>query len=236
MDEQILAFIGKVITYGGAAAAVAYGLFVYLGKNWIEGKFAEKLASYQHAQSQELEQTKFKINSLFNRVTKFHEKEFEVLPEAWSKLHDTLSVLLRFVSVLQNYPDLNKMTEQQLDEFLSNCKLHDYEKDELKTTSDKLTYYQNAIFWHDLNEVRKRFGEFHTYIQKNRIFLSPDLKEEFRKIDDLMWESLIDREVGHEAGDRKMWTGAWKKMKEGLDPLKDKIEDLVQSRLHYEEK
>jgi len=37
------------------------------------------------------------MKSLLNRVTKLHQKEFEVVPEAWSKLNDVLSLLGIFV-------------------------------------------------------------------------------------------------------------------------------------------
>ena len=49
-----------------------------------------------------------------------------------------------------------------------------------------------------MNEARKEIVKFHTYIQKNRIFLSPDLKDKFKIIDDIMWDAYVDMEVGGE--------------------------------------
>lgn len=233
-EQEILSFIGKIVAYGGSAVVIAYGAFAFLGKKWIENKLAEKLEAFRHAQQKELEETRYKINALFSRVSKIHEKEFEVLPEAWGKMHDALTSLIRFTTVLKQYPDFSMVTAAQLEEFLKDSVLNDFQKDGLKRASDKLDYYRDCMFYHELTAVRKAFSEFHNYIQKNSIFLSQDLKEYFSKIDDLMWNAMIDKEVGHEVKDHKMKIEAWKKVKNDVTPLKDKIEGLVQNRLRYD--
>ena len=232
-DDEILQFIGKVVAYGGGAAAVAYGLFIFLGKRWIESIFSERLETFKHEQNKEIENVKYEINALLSRVTKIHEKEFEVLPELWGRMHKALALSGRFVSMFQQYPDIKNMTDKQLDDFLNQSRLHDFEKEELKKSSDKQKYYQDRIFFHDLDAVKKSFAEFHTYLERNRIFLSQDLKEQFTKIDDIIWESLVDREVGHGAGDHSMWVDAYKRIKNEVNPIKEHIESLVQQRLRY---
>jgi hypothetical protein len=37
-----LQYLAKVALVGGSSAAVAYAMFRYLGKSWIESKFAER--------------------------------------------------------------------------------------------------------------------------------------------------------------------------------------------------
>lgn len=233
-EQEILNLIGKLIVYGGGTAAIAYGIFRFLGEKWIENKFAEKLETYKHKQQQELEQTRYTINSLFSRVSKIHEKEFEVLPEAWSRMHDALFSLSRFTTVLKQYPNVDAMTEVELDECLKLSPLSDFQKQTIKSTREKLEYYRECMFYHELSEVRKACSEFHIYIEKNSIFLSPDLKEYFSKIDELMWDAMVDKEVGHQVQDHKMKREAWKKVKDEVIPLKLKIEELVQSRLRYD--
>jgi hypothetical protein len=91
-------------------------------------------------------------------------------------MHKALALSGRFVSMFQQYPDIKNMTDKQLDDFLNQSRLHDFEKEELKKSSDKQKYYQDRIFFHDLDAVKKSFAEFHTYLERNRIFLSQDLK------------------------------------------------------------
>ena len=43
MNEIITKIIGEVVIYGGGSAAIAYGIFRFLGQKWLENKFAQNL-------------------------------------------------------------------------------------------------------------------------------------------------------------------------------------------------
>jgi len=43
-----------MIAYGGGSAAVAYMLFRFLGKSWIENKFTHGLEEFRHQQALEI--------------------------------------------------------------------------------------------------------------------------------------------------------------------------------------
>ncbi len=146
MQDEILNFVGKLVVYGGGSIALAYAAFMFLGKKWIENQFSKSLQKYKHEQSKELEETKYTINSLFSRVTKIHEKEFEVLPNAWELLHNAIAELTKFTSILKQYPNLDVMTDVQLDAFLKDSFLYDYQKEELKRKNKKLEFKKIAFF------------------------------------------------------------------------------------------
>ena len=119
---------------------------------------------------------------MFNRVTKIHEREFEVLPKSWELLHEAMVALARFTATYRECPDFNRMTQEQLDKLLEDSFLHNYEKEKLKKrlNEHRLSYYQKREFYHKMNEVRRKISEFHSYTQKNAIFLSRDLKDKFK--------------------------------------------------------
>jgi len=235
MDQAIAQFIGKAVAYVVVCAVVAYAIFKFLGKKWIEGKFAERLEAYRNELKKELEHTRYEINALFSRVTKINEKEFEVLSEAWHKMQDALGRASQFTSYIQHYPDLNNMSQRGLEEFLEKSRLHEFEKQELLQARDKVSYYEDKIFWYELRSVEESFMAFHNYIIKNKIFLSQDLQEQFTKIDDIIWNAIVERKVGHEANDREMWDKAYKKIRDEVNSIRDVIEKLVQTRLHYQD-
>ena len=54
MENYILKFLGVVFVYGGVAALVAYVVFVFLGKKWIESIFADRLEKSKHEHAMEL--------------------------------------------------------------------------------------------------------------------------------------------------------------------------------------
>lgn len=235
MNEAFLQFIGKIVLYGGGAVGIAYGFFVFLGKKWIENWFATRLQEYKSAQDKELENVKYRINALFSRVTRIHEKEYEVLPMAWAKLHDARDYIGSLVSPLQQYPDFNFRNEAEIRRILTNYKWEEHQIKELINANDMNEHFKDKIFWQRLNEARSKFSDFHAYITRNRIFLSQELKEQFNKADDLLWDSLVMREVGEDAKDFKMKHDSYKKLKDNIEIVISNIEKLVQERLRYNE-
>lgn len=235
MTETFFEFVGKIVLYWGGTVGIAYGLFVFLSKKWIENKFATKLEEYKSAQNKELEDFRYKINTLFNRVVKIHEKEYEVLPEAWAKIHDAKDYVSSLVHPFQQYTDFSRLKEAEIKSILKGYKWEDHQIDDLLNAHDKNKHFQEKIFRQRLGEARSKFSEFHKYIVRNRIFLSEELKEQFNKADDLMWKALVTREVGEEAKDYKMIHESYKELKENIDLIIVTIEKLVQERLRYDE-
>ncbi len=121
-----------MITAGGGGAVVAYSLFKHLGKSWLDKHFKEKLEELKHTHQQEIEILKHEINSLYSRVSKIHQKEFEVLPAAWFKLNELHgTVLIALDRTLKSYPDFEHMPEGRFEEFLSTSRLTENQKHEL---------------------------------------------------------------------------------------------------------
>ena len=225
-------FVANVLVYGGGPAAVAYLVFRFMGTRWIEERFAERLEAYKHAQAKELAELRLRIDSELNRTIKIQEKEFAVLPEAWTKLQDAVASVNSVVSLMQQYPDLNRMNAPQLAAFFETSRLLPVHRDELAQATDKNKYYQEKIFWYDLAEARNSYRDFHVFIKKNSIFLRPALKGQFEKIDSIMWNSLASREVGFGSKDSSFWEKAYDRMDKEVAPLLAELEKQVQDVLH----
>jgi len=233
--DTIYEVIGKVVAIGGGTVAIAYAVFVFLGKKWIEEKFSKRLEVYKKEQNEELEDFKYKINTLFNRVLKIHDKEMEVLPEAWSKLHDAIELISGLVSVYQEYPDFSRLKDEQISNHLESLNWSEFQINEMLDSTDRNEHFQKNIFWHRLNDARKRFSKFHKYFIRNKIFMGEELKGYFTQVADLLWDSLVTREVGEQASDRKMIIESYKNLKENLEQVVDDIEKVMQNRLRYHE-
>lgn len=121
--DQVLRFFGEVVLYGGGSATVAYFLFRHLGQRWIEAKFAERLEAFKHEQAKELQRLKVEVESLLSGALKIQDREFTVLPEAWHKLNEAYSLTAWVVSPIQQYPDVSRMADDELEEFLATSEL-----------------------------------------------------------------------------------------------------------------
>ncbi len=190
--EMIWAFAGQFGITIVVAVGAAWALFRYLGDKWITNKFDESLETFKHAQSQEIERLRFKINTAFDRMVKLNNQEFEILPEIWNRMIDVYSATMAFVSPFQSYPDLDRLTTIELEHFLSQSKLHDYQKDDLRSAVLKLDLYTEMIFWHNYQEVDQKRSHFEQYHQTKGLFIQEDLYVEIKKLADLIWEALSE--------------------------------------------
>lgn len=229
--DYLTKFFLQMLAYGGGSAAVAYLLFQWLGKTWIEDKFAQRLDQLRHQQALEIQRLRVEIDSMLSGALKLQEREFSVLPEAWAKLDEAHGLVSWVVSPFQQYADVNRMNPTQLEEFLGGTDFYESQKEEVRTSRDKAKTYQDIVFWHRLHKVKNSFADLQTYVARNGIFLPPDLESKFKKISDMLWSVVVSKEVGREAKDWKMEHKGWEKIKAEAEPLYLDIKAHIQDRL-----
>jgi hypothetical protein len=229
--EQVLQYIVQLVVYAGGAVGLAYGAFHLFGVKWLESKFAERLATFKHAQAKEIEEVRFRISSIFDRLTKLHQKEFEVLPEAWARLYRAFWKASSLLAFVVSRPDLNRMNEAHRNEFLQSSELMEWQKEEVRKASDKNKCYEECIKWHELADTKDASIKCHEYLQTNGIFLEQEMKDSFSRLDDLIWKAIKERELilRHGPG-----SGRSEPMnfKGEAEPLMKELEVNVRRRLH----
>jgi len=218
--SETIAFATKTLTAGG----ITFALLQFYGKKWLESQFLKKLEDH-----------KGKIHSLFSRISKIHEKEFEVLPEAWRLLQQALGLVSALASPLKSYPDINHMNTAEFDKFLVTTRLNDLDKQALASASDRNLLFQKRIFWYDLQDAHTATNAFHNYTILNKIFMTKELFDAFKVVDDLLMNTILEQEIGTEAEDRSMTLNFYKRTITQIEPLVVNIELLVQKRLHHTE-
>jgi hypothetical protein len=66
---------------------------------------------------------------LSSRISKIHEKEFEILPKAWFMLHDAHGAASYALAGFKGIPDFPHYTDAQFEEFLIESRLSHHQKD-----------------------------------------------------------------------------------------------------------
>lgn len=226
-----MSFFTQMITYAGGSAVVAYLLFQWLGKTWIENKFAQRLDQLRHQQSLELQRLRVEIDAMLSGALKLQEREFSVLPEAWAKLDEAHGLVAWLVSPMQEYANVDRMNPVQLEEFLADTGFSPSQMDDIRQARDKGRAYQETVFWHRLHKVKTGFGELQSFVARNGIFLPTALEEKFSRISGDLWSAVVSKEVGHEAKDWKMQNDGWTKVKDETEPLYKAIKADIQARL-----
>jgi len=229
--DETVSFLFQILAYGGGSAAVAYLLFQWLGKTWIENKFAQRLDQLKHEQALELQRLRVEIDAMLSGAIKLQEKEFSVLPDAWIKLDEAHSLVSWLVSPMQQYANVERMNSVQMEEFLSDTEFTESQKEELRNSRERRCTYQDILFWHRLHKVKAAFADLQSFVARNGIFLTLELEEKFSRISDALWSAVISKEVGHEVKNWKMQSEGWTKIKEETEPLYKDIKREIQSRL-----
>jgi hypothetical protein len=231
MWSNVMAAFGTLVAIGGGAAAIAYAFFRFFGEKWLNARFEERLADYKHVQQQELERLRLKINTLMDRTTKLHQREFDVIPEAWSLLIRANATVHSFISPVQQTPDVSRMTEEHLEEFLKNSDLQNWQKEQVRDALDKTECYRKAIYWHRRANVQNVCVEYNTFIRNNGIFMPTSIKDNFKKIGDMLWDAFGEHEDNEEYDFKPRDRDMRKKLDAEGPKLLDAIEAGVQERI-----
>jgi hypothetical protein len=222
--DMIFSSIGQIVAAGGGGALIAFGIFHFLGKNWIQNQL-----------SKDLELAKAEISLLAARRMKLHDREYIVFPEVWTKLNKAFQSLGDAVISFRRIPDLQNMAENEFDDWMKKSKLSEAEKKLLTKSSDKIRAYARILDFHSLSKAKEEFYEFHEYFLGNRIFLSPDIKKKLEQVSDLLQGAWVDRHMdwqGHKPGEGESFLlEAWEKYDKKARPIMLEIEALFQEKL-----
>jgi len=226
---SLLAALGGLVVAGGVLTSAAFWLFKKFGEQWLKSRFAQQLEAFKHAQQKEIEEQRYKINALLDRAVKLHQREFDVLPDAWARLNDTYGTALSVVSPIQGYPDPDHMSGPELDAFLSSSELEKWKQDELKAQENKFDYYRKRISVRRWAKAWQVAQDNHFFLRKNGIFILQNMRQQFDQIDQLIWDALIEHQANRDTRPRDT-RKATELHKEGEKLLK-RLEGEVQSRL-----
>jgi hypothetical protein len=193
--SDFFAVIGYIAVGAGIVGTFVWWLFRTFSEKWLNAKFEERLAAYKHEQQKELEHLKFAINAQMDRATKLHQKEFEALPEAWGRLMDAHGIIRSVVSRYQSTPDLNAMIPDQQEDFITNSKLSEWQRQLVRNAKDKTSTYRNQIEPFKIARARKVTRKFFLYFRKNGIFIREPIKQQFDALDQLMLSALSEHEM-----------------------------------------
>ena len=236
-------WLRTVAAVGTPLALAAFGLVKWFAPRWIDHRFGVRLEGFKAAQQAKLEEFKSEQQKelerlrhrLSSRISKIHEKEFEVLPKAWFMLNELHgSVVLALDLTLKFYPDFRQLPDAQFEEFLTTTRLTDYQKQGLRNASDRSKYFTQAMAGIYMDDANERQRIFRNYLIENRIFMTDELRTKFGTAIDSLTTALTQYGVGKDAKNWEMERSGQQEVSR-LRAMIDDVEQAVQRRLHYEE-
>lgn len=231
MPESVFEFIGQMTIFGGGVAGISFYIFKFLGKNWIETKFNERLENFKHRQDKEIQRLKVEIDSMLSGVLKIQEKEYETLTEAWSKLDDAYRWMGGEVKIIKQYPNLDRMLEAEMEEVLERSVLTNTQKDKVRISNEKGKTFDDEDYRHRVYNVKTKIIDLRTYVIRYGIFMPEDFKLKFDEIIEFIDQTFINYEVGVEIEDYKVRGESWKTWNEEITPLIKQMEIAIRNQL-----
>jgi hypothetical protein len=241
---QISDFLFQVVAGAGGGAVVVVAVMRWVGDKWIDQRFNIRLATFKADREKELTQLRqkhendlaFLNHRLNSRISKIHEKEFEVLPEAWLKVNMSHGSIHRAAGGLKEVPNVQRCAEQQTLELLSKLELTEFEQQEIrsKTGDEKQRALNQVLELKDINQARENQRLLQNYLIQNQIFMTKELQQIFTEVKDQLQRALSLYESGMECGDGSMKLDAFKLAEDARDKL-PALERAIQERLHYGE-
>lgn len=221
---------------GGVAllAGTMLALLKVFGEKWIESKFERQRSSLKHQQELELQKLRVEIDSTLNANLKLQEREFETLSKAWQLLQIAYIQIAAYLSPLEQWPDIDRLDDRDLEELLGKRPFTPYEKTLIRESPKKLDAFRRVTLSHNSKEVWRAYIEFRDYVLQFGIFFPNSIRNKFRTIEEKFREAIIGKEVGRESNDWNMQGQAFiqltKDTKQVCDALESEINDQLRER------
>jgi hypothetical protein len=222
---DIPSIVTSVVVSLGGATGIVVAILRKFGNSYIDNQFEKSLENY-----------KFKINSKFDRISKIHEKEFEVLPVIWDKILDANSKLRYINNPYQEYPDVNRMIDVELDAVIDSYGINTIQKDKIKSSSDKLKTFQYFYYLRKFNDSGQSIRDFDHEYHKNRIFLTDEIDNDINAIRSILLEahSFLSTAILDDSIDYKLVLESYKKQ-ERIDGIIETLSKKIKDRLKFNE-
>ena len=225
MEFSVSEIILGLLTSGGGAAAVAYGLFRFFGKAWMDELFARRLEAFRHENAKELQSLRAKIDGSLNATIRFQEKEFSALSSCWESLNIAYGQVSDLVGSYQQqlYEDVGSMPEKMRADYLKTLDLLESQRDDILKSSNPTETLMKYFDIIKLNRARKKVQEYVNILYMNEIFIDEDISEDFKSAMNSMRQILSSKEIAMECGDFKMSSAAGEKLTNEVRPMIEAI-------------
>jgi len=234
MLDELFEVLGKLVLVGGGGAVIVYQVFKFLAAKWLEEKFKKKFQQLVHDQNKEIERLKTELTKSFDRAAKLHQREFEALPQVWDSVSEAYWAAASLVSPLQMHSDLNRMLPKQLEAFVAQSELAEWQKEEVLASSDKTKKFQELIYWHKVSRCFNANRDANISISRIGIFVQDPIKDKLQAILDLAHGALVEDQLNHEHPPQKFS----ERLKNDIDRMRtdgkawmEEAEALIKARL-----
>jgi hypothetical protein len=198
-----------VAAVGGAIGA-ALLLPTKFGEVLFKYRFDQAIEDYKAQQGRELERLREQLNHLGDRGRRSNEFEFGAIREVWEKITKAFLATGSCVANVIEYSDLNQLTPEDLEAFLSATGFSDGQVDQIRKAPDHLDMYLKIVTWKSIANAAQENFETNLLLRERRIFMPDTIRSQFQGVIDLLNAARVERKLQfqHPSIPRNQWGNA----------------------------
>jgi len=201
-----------------------------VGEILVRKQILRKLEAFRHEKAKEIERLRAEIDGALSAKIRAQEKEFEGLTRCWEAMNKALGQAESFVSPLQSYQDLSKMSDDFRAEYVDKLEILEAKKKEILQSEDPTSALVDAVFWMKLNRANEALREFNNELFRFEIFLEVEIHARFMKIMRQVRSAIVSKELSRDAGEGQFGRQAWEELTKQCKPHVDELTDRLRSR------
>lgn len=218
------------------AAGIATTAFVILlptkfGEKYLSFRFDRKLAELKDNQDQKIEALKEQLSHFGDRGKRSNEREYESLSDIWGQFVDAFHSTEGCVTQFIEHPDFTRLTDEEIDSFLSATDFSEDQKQKFRSSSDKNEFYSRTIAWKNIAKAHNQIFEVRIALKKRGIFVPEDLRRIYEEAIEFCSKAEIHEFVRFRHADSTMGPDTPIKFFEGKDATFKRVMDATSARL-----
>lgn len=221
----------NVFAAGGGGALIAFLLFRKLGESWLDKKFSEGLEAFRHAKAAELEKLRAEVDGSLRAKVRLQEREFLVLSDCWDLMNVAFGLTQSFVSPMQSYQDLEKMSPEMRREYVNKLDVLESQKSEILTSANPTKEFIRISTLIKKRSANNAVIEFSNYVYRNEIFLDEEIAEDFKSVSKSLHSAVRNMELPSELKETRMLAEPWEGLENNTHPMILKITAKLRSRI-----
>lgn len=161
-------------------------------KKRLQRSLEKELESYKYELNKDIEKYKKELNVVYDRKLSFSKNEIDTLKDLWSYFIESFYKFKSACSIGRIYTDISMMNIRELEEYFNATDyISDYNKKQILQAHDKQKELQKVLDITSLNEANRNLNECIMYLEKNSLFIPPNIKEKFDAMSEKMRLSMI---------------------------------------------
>ncbi|MFA7263724.1 MAG: hypothetical protein WC068_11945 [Caulobacter sp.] len=190
--DWLIGEIARLVGFLAVAGGVVFAVLKFGGEKLIEHQFNKSLEGVRAEQARSLEQLRFDISASLDRTAKLHQFEFEVLPEAWRRLHVAGGSCHAATRRDIHQIFVESLSDKQLSSLLDDLGIEDIYSRHIRTLSneERQVAFDKAEKNHRWNIAHRDHAEYYNYLLSHGIFIQKDLLKKLKAIGKLTADAV----------------------------------------------